>query len=250
MSSDPARPRARFRPTLLCLLSFLALLAAYWVVFAIDREFHQRWLRGEDRLYEWLTFAGFLGAGAVLLSALRFRASMSRWSRAYIAGLALFFLVCAGEEISWGQRILGFGTPEGMQEVNEQQEFNLHNLRIEHIHPYDIVSVMMAIFGILLPLATLAPRAGGDAWRRYVAPPWLMPCFVLAAALSPIQRALRPAITVRFGSEVALVTRLDSREMTEAFWGLGCLLAALSLRAAWCAQDGGEGGDERRTAGR
>ena len=41
---------------------------------------------------------------------------------------ALLMFVFMGEEISWGQRILGFGTPEVLMEINHQQEFNLHNI--------------------------------------------------------------------------------------------------------------------------
>lgn len=44
----------------------------------------------------------------------------------YLA-LALILLFGAGEEISWGQRILGFETPDFLQE-NEQEEFTVHNL--------------------------------------------------------------------------------------------------------------------------
>src|SRR6185503_10252542 len=43
-------------------------------------------------------------------------------------GLALLFFFGAGEEISWGQRILGFATPETLSHINRQEEFNLHNL--------------------------------------------------------------------------------------------------------------------------
>ncbi len=42
--------------------------------------------------------------------------------------LGLFFLFCAGEEISWGQRIFGIDTPEFMEKENAQKEFNFHNL--------------------------------------------------------------------------------------------------------------------------
>ena len=43
-------------------------------------------------------------------------------------GLCLLFLFACGEEISWGQRIFGWETPESMKEANVQQETNLHNL--------------------------------------------------------------------------------------------------------------------------
>lgn len=38
----------------------------------------------------------------------------------------LFFI--AGEEFSWGQRLVGWNTPDFLIENNEQGEFNLHNL--------------------------------------------------------------------------------------------------------------------------
>ncbi|MFC1462588.1 hypothetical protein ACFLQU_03175 [Verrucomicrobiota bacterium] len=44
---------------------------------------------------------------------------------------ALFGLLCifiAMEEISWGQRILDFNTPDPFRKQNIQNEFNLHNL--------------------------------------------------------------------------------------------------------------------------
>jgi hypothetical protein len=37
-------------------------------------------------------------------------------------------LLIFGEEISWGQRIAGFSTPEAIKQVNTQHEFSAHNL--------------------------------------------------------------------------------------------------------------------------
>lgn len=48
-----------------------------------------------------------------------------------LLGLLFFFLL--GEEISWGQRILGFETPEGIEARNMQDEFNFHNLDTFHL---------------------------------------------------------------------------------------------------------------------
>jgi len=44
--------------------------------------------------------------------------------------LGLFFLVCLGEEISWGQRIFNLSTPEWVKSRNFQDELNLHNLTL------------------------------------------------------------------------------------------------------------------------
>jgi hypothetical protein len=43
-------------------------------------------------------------------------------------GLVMFFIVCGGEEISWGQRILDVRTPTIMRTVNIQNELTIHNL--------------------------------------------------------------------------------------------------------------------------
>lgn len=44
--------------------------------------------------------------------------------------LSLLFFFAFGEEISWGQRIFNFGTPDALKNVNVQDEFNLHNLTL------------------------------------------------------------------------------------------------------------------------
>ncbi|MFN3208208.1 MAG: hypothetical protein ACE369_04260 [Roseovarius sp.] len=41
---------------------------------------------------------------------------------------ALIFVFGTGEEISWGQRILGLETPEALREINFQEEITLHNI--------------------------------------------------------------------------------------------------------------------------
>jgi len=43
---------------------------------------------------------------------------------------ALVFIFGAGEEISWGQRLLNFEVPEALNEINAQDEFNIHNLNV------------------------------------------------------------------------------------------------------------------------
>jgi len=48
--------------------------------------------------------------------------------RIYLACLVVFFVVCAGEEVSWGQRIAEFESPELIKAINIQQETNLHNI--------------------------------------------------------------------------------------------------------------------------
>ena len=45
-------------------------------------------------------------------------------------GFFLLFFFGAGEEISWGQRLIGFETPDSLKEINRQDEVTLHNIRV------------------------------------------------------------------------------------------------------------------------
>ena len=44
----------------------------------------------------------------------------------YIISICLFYYL--GEEISWGQHYINFETPEALKDLNNQKEFNLHNI--------------------------------------------------------------------------------------------------------------------------
>jgi magnesium-transporting ATPase (P-type) len=46
----------------------------------------------------------------------------------YFILLGILFLMAFGEEISWGQRIFNWDTPDEFKHLNAQQETNLHNL--------------------------------------------------------------------------------------------------------------------------
>ena len=66
----------------------------------------------------------------------------------YLAlALLLFFL--AGEEISWGQRLLNIATPAWELKHNVQSEMNLHNINGIHQH-VRMVGVLFCIFYLII----------------------------------------------------------------------------------------------------
>ena len=82
-------------------------------------------------------------------------------------GLALLFFFGAGEEISWGQRIFGFKTPQALAQVNKQDELNLHNLTVMENSKFftadRMFDVFWFLFGVLIPaIALVAP-----AFKRF-----------------------------------------------------------------------------------
>ena len=103
-------------------------------------------LTGEDGILEWLTVALYATAGVVALRT----AVLQR--RPFDALIGLFCLVVAGEEMSWGQRLIGFTPPEYFLEANAQQEFNLHNFSRR---PRKLFSLVLIGFAVAMPLARL-----------------------------------------------------------------------------------------------
>jgi hypothetical protein len=63
-----------------------------------------------------------------LLCAYRLFIVKSRHDRHYLYLWGLLCFLFFGEETSWLQHIIGYGTPTAVREVNVQGEFNLHNL--------------------------------------------------------------------------------------------------------------------------
>ena len=221
-------------------IGFILLFIGYWIIYAIAPEAHAHWLQGEDRTVEWITFAGFLSAsllaGLVLLTSHR---HMNRMAFIYFLGTALFFFVCAGEEISWGQRVLGFETPESVKEINEQGEFNLHNLNLDalNIHPSELVSWYMKLSGILIPLILLPfYYRKNSAFPRYISAPALIPCYLFPELLHLIRHGTARVTSQLIRPEAAHVVDYQNEELLEMYWGLCVFLTMLFVFHAWRAQ--------------
>ncbi|WP_051359602.1 hypothetical protein [Adhaeribacter aquaticus] len=86
------------------------------------------WFTKEDGIVEYST-ALFLMV-IMFLNLFKALQSKDRCHIAFSAVCAMIFFFGFGEEISWGQRIFQFNTPEELMRINEQQEFTLHNLNL------------------------------------------------------------------------------------------------------------------------
>ena len=63
-------------------------------------------------------------------------------------GAGILFLWASGEEISWGQRIFDYHTPEYLTEINQQKEANLHNINTKFFN--NALETLILLF-ILIP---------------------------------------------------------------------------------------------------
>jgi hypothetical protein len=161
------------------------LIAAGWIVtfMVLGETAPERYhlLLQEDRVVEWVTVGLFLAAGMAGIV----RAVPSR--RLFDGLVGVFCFVVAAEEVSWGQRLLGFYPPEFFLGNNFQQELNFHNLPQAFVQPKWFLMAFLAAYGILLPLLSLRDgprrlmaRLGTTAPSMELAP-WFLGAIVLLA---------------------------------------------------------------------
>jgi len=108
----------------------------------------------EDRLLEWLTF-WFLLLTGLLSIVLAWRARQAKHKTYWFFALfALFFILFAMEEISWGQRIFQIESPEFFLLNSDQQEINAHNVLQNwgRFRTNRVAGLALFIYGGLLPL--------------------------------------------------------------------------------------------------
>lgn len=120
-------PWGELRPVV-DLLPLWYVLILYGIVYFLPFGAFEFWRKGEDGPAEWIQFFGYAGAS--------FFAFQIAWRRrgtipsiAFIGwfGLAIFCFLLAGEEISWGERLTGFGL-ESIRAINAQDETSIHNI--------------------------------------------------------------------------------------------------------------------------
>lgn len=133
----------------------------------------------EDETLEWASFwAFFVAAAAFLVAGVRQRRATGRLAW-FSMGVGLFCLFVAMEEVSWGQRVLGYRPPEYFLEQNFQQELNAHNVLGTSIRKLTLKGVILG-YGVLMPCLAFVPPL--RRWFERIGvptPPWqLAPAFL------------------------------------------------------------------------
>jgi hypothetical protein len=127
----------------------------------------------EDHFFE------LLGASSLFITSLLFlygfgaarkfldRTWISLIKQLIYLGLALLFFFGAGEEISWGQRMFGFKTPEPLAQVNKQDELNLHNLSVLENSKFFTADRLFDAFWFLFAVFTPAAALILPGFKRF-----------------------------------------------------------------------------------
>ena len=110
-----------------------------------------RLLVKEDAILEWAQVLAYAAVVAIAAVTLRDHWRRGDTSATIVAGgLAVFSLLAIGEELSWGQRLVGFETPD-IAAANRQGELTFHNdARLEE--PSRLALFAGGLYGLLAPL--------------------------------------------------------------------------------------------------
>ena len=147
------------------------------VLIAIaDQDMFRSFVIVEDGILEWTTVLAIGAAAAVsfgrLVAGFRTFGPMKKFLLLSIVVLAIFGI---GEEISWGQRLLGFKAPQWFFENNSQRELNVHNLVIGDVRFHKDVFPKVLLLFFLLYLGVFVPLYNNSAKIRRLADTWGVP---------------------------------------------------------------------------
>jgi hypothetical protein len=198
------------------------LLAA---LFFLNRQVF-RAILDEDRIVEWgqvLFFVATAVAGAMIARnrfRMRYRGQALVWILFTVA-----MLVIAGEEIAWGQRLLGLETPEFLEDINRQEEITFHNIG-RTLTVFNVALFAGSLYAIAAEWIEqrwhLAGRfADGD--RLYVPPLFLAGLFGVMVAYRFVRWVLLPQ------ESYALTSLSEWAELCFA----GALFVTVALSARW-----------------
>jgi hypothetical protein len=113
----------------------------------------------EDGVFEWGQVGFYFATWVLCLFVLRhhFQVRNKLIGALYVV-LAVGLVFLMGEEVSWGQRIVGWETPAAFTDANKQDETNLHNIHGVG-HAFKWVQLLVGAYGTILPLVFLRPPA-------------------------------------------------------------------------------------------
>jgi len=151
----------------------------------------------------------------------------SRRLRIWVLLTTLGCVYFAGEELSWGQHLFGWGTPAYLEAVNDQEETNLHNISSWFDQkPRMLLEIWVLVGGVILPLTR---RSRGQSYDRADERFWFWPTAELlpTAALAILVRLPERIKSLFDIAQLPLELRFS--EPQEYYFALFLLLYLLSI---------------------
>lgn len=137
----------------------------------------------------------------------------------------LYYLISAGgfligmEEISWGQKLIGFESSEFFQNYNSQEEITLHNLIWVNEYLDKGLMFFALVAGISWLIFKLISKTKNNYQAKFIIPPWFLASFFMISFLF--------FYLVEY-VEIWNTTIENFQESIELIFSLGCLCFILT----------------------
>nr|NIS24911.1 hypothetical protein [candidate division KSB1 bacterium] len=115
--------------TMMLIFSVPFLVLMTGVIFGLFGKAAYKMFTSEDMIAETMQVILWVITFVLCISITKDRSKAGDKTIAALYGclaIGLFFII--GEEVSWGQRVFGWSTPDVMKVVNKQEETNIHNI--------------------------------------------------------------------------------------------------------------------------
>ena len=139
------------------------------------------WFGGEDGVTEWWSVATYLvAAGLAGATFWTLRTTRNTKLRYLYLALAVGFFLGVMEEISWGQRLFGSGTPSALEEINFQDETTTHHVNLANNVIFEVLFWGSAL-GMAAGLSRLTANLSGlsDRMRQLQASLTMAPALLM-----------------------------------------------------------------------
>lgn len=204
----------------------IAIAVALFVVHTYWPEFYlERILPEHTGLLENSHFA-FPFAGLVLCIRMFWKHNLSALPLLKIA-VAIFAIACfyiAMEEESYGQHLFKWNSPEGWDQINRQNETNLHNTSyFLNQFPQTLLQIAIVVGGIILPIVRRFTGTLKPPILDFLTPPAaIMPVGIIAMLFKQLDRFQKDGVI-----ESVVLTRPS--EAAETFFALFILFYLIML---------------------
>lgn len=173
----------REKNLLLFVLAGFAAFGAWLISFNPE---HMNFMCQEDGFVEYSQAFLYLFAGA----GFAYVAAHKPFRNVWYWGYAALFLVVAGEETAWAQRIFSVATPTAIAIINVQKDLTLHNIAGIHEHHHLYGLLVCTVICLVIPLTDrfVAPLRRLYARLRMPIYPlwtWTVPCIGFAFMIVP-----------------------------------------------------------------
>ncbi|MCB1529715.1 MAG: hypothetical protein H6853_01940 [Rhodospirillales bacterium] len=183
-------------------------------------------LHTESGPHEWIQFllilaAFFVASRLLFILSWRKEPLMATWL--FLAALCCFYV--AGEEVSWGQHVMQWSTPEEWTRINDQQETNLHNTSdwLDQ-KPRLFLLIGVAAGGLLIPfLQKICPALLPGRFNAFYPPKELSFIALLIVGFHLLEKFLSMA-------GIYIFTRFSEVEEVYLFYFVLLYLIALGQR--------------------